>query len=338
MLTDRQQCIEVYTDVESKISITSVLGGADKLSHSVNKSLYGVFEEYLRYFHDELNAVDQKMGEDKPMRNAFNQMISEFEARERRTYATTAANQRGRFPLQFRIGNLGLKNLVGDTSWMDNNQLDMDQLKESPNWSDDEKDGVIDLTDTATKPTDSKLGKLHAITKIHRGYKTAMNSLAPKTEDGNQMSDELSDEPTALENMQRKNLTPREKKVIRKVKDIYHDAMEALLDVCDESLVGLTVVTELYELMRSGNQLTPYDYKQLRPRIENESDADYARAMIRAAENLKRSITQRYFKVEIEDRMKMAKSKEANDIDVSELRTKYFKTPTAILQQLNKMN
>lgn len=291
-----------------KLSIASVLVGADKTSHSVNKVLYGVFEKFLKYFDAELDAIDHAAGitdKKNPLRVVFTKMITEFEANERRTYATVAFNQRGRVPLSIKPGDMQLQNL-GNTDWVDNDS------RKTPGWVQEQPDPNIQQPTASQTPSVSRpLARLSFVKKMSAfrrwGDDDSVTHDDSDTDDSN-----TGESANQLEPIPEDKFTSRDAKIIGKVKDVYHNALHELLEVCDESLLGLTSIIELYEIIRNDKELQPFDYSKLIAKTDDLSISQYSRIIFRAAENLKRSITRKYFYEEVRTRLQYPQADVAN--------------------------
>lgn len=325
MLADRHQCIEIYSEVESKISIGGVLKGPDKTAHSTNKILYGVFENFLQFFKSELDAIDMEFAktanakeeaEMKAWRVIFERMIMEFEANERLTYSTVAFNQRGRIPLSIIPGSMGIKYFF-QNDWLNDDRADLEHLQKTERWVVETDPNEPVPPPGAAKPKSENLPSKKFLAQF-RGWRKWGNDEEPSETESETAENAAALEPEVIG---KDKFTSKDEKIIAKMKDVYHEALEELLEVCDQSLLGLTSIIELYKLKREYDDLEGFKYDGLVAMTDDLSSAQYARKILRAGENLKREITRQYFLAEVEDR------KKATRPDISQLRKQFYSTP-----------
>lgn len=299
------------------MSIMSVMDGADQTAHSLNKVIFGVFKKFLDFFAKELITIDleieNKSGIDADvLRNAFIEMINTFEARERRLYAAVAFRQRGKVPL--RISPTIIADLH-DKSW----------LLTDPKYVLTPTGDLVEGSDPKPDPKEAAKASHKAIFAELTKFTENLRLMGKGAE-----TDIAATDKNALESGPKdpRKVAREEKQAINQIKDIYHASMQELIQTCEESLMGLTGILDLYRHMRRGEELGTFNYDTLIPNEDKKQNpAKHNRAIIRAATNLKRNITSKYFSVEI--KLKLSKK----DDDVRVLRS-YFHTPNEAMEKI----
>lgn len=101
------ECIEIYAQLCKLINIESFLKGPEETASAVNKALYSIFDDFVKVFGETLNKIDAKVHDgpadtkavekQQKLRQIANEVMVEFEARERRLYLEVVYYRRNTF-------------------------------------------------------------------------------------------------------------------------------------------------------------------------------------------------------------------------------------------------
>lgn len=298
----------MYSESEAALSLLDVAYGAAATSHSLNKVIFGVFKKFLDYFEIELKAIDKEIPihadiNGEKLRQSFTDVINAFEARERRLYSAVAFRQRGKVPLRL---SPDIITKLQDKAW----------LLTNPNFTEVINEDAVFSASSEIEKVETKKSHKTILAGIQRFTKS---KAAPVSES------EMPVDAQALETEAKdtNKLSAAEKQAINQIKDIYHASMVELIQTCEESLMGLTSILDLYRHMRQNVNIKDFDLTKITPHDNvATSTPHYNRLVVRAATNLKRNITSKYFQAEVNLKMN-------NEDDGVRVLRGYFHTPAA---------
>lgn len=122
-----QECLDMFERVGKALSKKAAIAGAETFANAINDSVFTVFEEYIKFFREEVQRISSKQYIEDSNSEAFNElqavalgMIVEFGARERQTYMRAAFTQRNIIKYNLSIADglkLIKKGLFDRTNW-----------------------------------------------------------------------------------------------------------------------------------------------------------------------------------------------------------------------------
>lgn len=259
MTGERQQCVRIYGEVELGLSLGSILHGAFRTALSANRVLYGVLNRFIEAFHREANDIDDaamknnKTPENRnhldQLRAVFTEILLEFEARERLLYASVALKQRGKVPLKLDLTDPSTITAFFHTDWK--SVVTMDDLFK-PTVRQQAEEGMSKISSRFSKLKQKATQKI----RHERGEELSEDEKDLKDMDLNALEPETEEDKEAAAAIAKEHNEPKiravQKNVGQAIKDVYHEAIHELLEVCDQSILGFTALLELYRILALG--------------------------------------------------------------------------------------
>lgn len=335
MTGERQQCVRIYGEVELGLSISSILHGPYRAALSANKVLYGVLSTFIDAFHNQANEIDKaavnaNSGHLKQLRAIFNEILIEFEARERLLYASTALRQRGRVPLKLDFTDLSTITAFLQTDWK--KVVGMDSMLAAQKTDDGLAGKVTGAFSKITKKALAK-AKSSAGEELSSEERDASNNDL----DADALENDFEDHALSPKSDSKddRDMTAAKKNIAQAIKDVYHEAIHELLEVCDQSLLGFTALLELYRLLAHGHSIKLFDVNSLEYQIGEEEDAALIAELTsrpilhlqQSTEAFKRTVAMTYFHAEY--KLREGRSTPQEKLGVAGLREGYYSDRTS---------